>query len=145
MTGDSKYTNAAILSANWIKNHNINSGNIVLDSQSGADCSRSSSSWIFTYNSGKFIEGLAILYDVTKDPQWNQLLVAVFPYLYLPRFEAEFHYFLGCLTLLLLLSRTRHGKAPTESSPRARVLLLIMMESVSRVCLKFNALLNRDI
>ncbi|KAF9564882.1 endo-1,6-alpha-mannosidase [Agrocybe pediades] len=77
VTGDAKYTNAAILSANWIKNHNINSGHIVLDSESGADCSRSSASWIFTYNSGKFIEGLAILYDHTKDPQWNQLMLDI--------------------------------------------------------------------
>jgi len=74
-TGDSKYTNAAMLSATWMRNHNLNSNNIALDTESGADCSRSPSTWIFTYNSGKFIEGLSVLFDVTKDPQWNQLSV----------------------------------------------------------------------
>ena len=75
MTKDSKYTNAAILSANWMKAHNINSKNIVLDSESGSDCTRSPSNYIFTYNSGKLIEGLAILASVTGDNQWNQLCV----------------------------------------------------------------------
>ena len=28
---------------------------------------------LFTYNSGKFIEGLEVLYDVTKDTQWRDL------------------------------------------------------------------------
>ncbi|KAF9564880.1 hypothetical protein CPC08DRAFT_218746 [Agrocybe pediades] len=76
-TGDSKYTNAAILSATWMKNHNLNSNFIALDTESGADCSRSPASWIFTYNSGKFIEGLSVLFDVTKDAQWNQLMLNV--------------------------------------------------------------------
>ncbi|PPQ72766.1 hypothetical protein CVT26_003148 [Gymnopilus dilepis] len=76
-TQDSKYTNAAILSATWIKAHNINSNNIVLDTESGADCSRSPASWLFTYNSGKFIEGLSVLTTVTNDDQWNQLMLNV--------------------------------------------------------------------
>ncbi|KAF8889506.1 glycoside hydrolase [Gymnopilus junonius] len=76
-TKDSKYTNAATLSATWIKAHNINSNNIVLDTESGADCSRSPSTWLFTYNSGKFIEGLSVLTDLTNDSQWENLMLTV--------------------------------------------------------------------
>ncbi|KAF5362450.1 hypothetical protein D9756_002730 [Leucocoprinus leucothites] len=75
ITGDSKYTNAAILSAQWIRNLNINSNNIVLDTVNGHDCSRSPASWLFTYNSGKFLEGLSVLADVTGDSQWRTLMV----------------------------------------------------------------------
>ncbi|KAF5359964.1 hypothetical protein D9757_012145 [Collybiopsis confluens] len=57
-TGNAKYTNAATLSAQWIQNLQINSDGIVLDSISASDCTRSASTWLFTYNSGKFIEGL---------------------------------------------------------------------------------------
>ncbi|KAF9263891.1 hypothetical protein L218DRAFT_1031611 [Marasmius fiardii PR-910] len=73
ITGDAKYKNAAILSAQWIKAHNINSGNIVLDTVNGHDCSRSPASWLFTYNSGKFIEGLSVLAAITGDSQWTSL------------------------------------------------------------------------
>lgn len=71
-TKDAKYKNAAILSANWIKAHNIKN-NIVLDSVNSHDCSRSPSDWIFTYNTGKYVEGLSVLADVTKDAQWRNL------------------------------------------------------------------------
>ena len=73
VTGDSSYTTAALLSANWIKNVNINSNDIVLDGLSGATCSRSPSNWLFTYNSGKYIEGLSILASITKDSSWTNL------------------------------------------------------------------------
>jgi len=76
-TGDSKYTDAAILSANWIKNLNLNSDDIVLDTVNGHDCTRSSSTWLFTYNSGKYIEGLSVLAAVTGDSQWNTLMVDI--------------------------------------------------------------------
>ncbi|EDR05181.1 endo-1,6-alpha-mannosidase [Laccaria bicolor S238N-H82] len=75
ITGDSKYTKAAVLSAQWIKAHNINANGIILDSVNGHDCTRSPSNWLFTYNSGKFIEGLSVLASVTKDSQWNNLMV----------------------------------------------------------------------
>jgi hypothetical protein len=78
-TGDSKYTNAAILSAQWIQSLQINSQGIVLDTVSGHDCSRSPSNWLFTYNSGKFIEGLSVLAHVTGNASWNQLYVALSP------------------------------------------------------------------
>jgi hypothetical protein len=45
----------------------------VLDSINAADCSTSADSFTFTYNSGKFVEGLAVLKDVTKDAQWTNL------------------------------------------------------------------------
>uniref|UniRef100_A0A0W0G1L0 Glycoside hydrolase family 76 protein n=1 Tax=Moniliophthora roreri TaxID=221103 RepID=A0A0W0G1L0_MONRR len=73
ITGDKKYQDAAILSANWIKNHNINSDNIVLDTVNGHDCSRSPADWLFTYNSGKYVEGLSVLASITGDAQWTSL------------------------------------------------------------------------
>jgi len=76
ITRDEKYKNAAILSADWIKAHNVKN-NVVLDTVYAHDCSRSPSSWIFTYNSGKFIEGLSVLADVTGDFQWRNLMVGI--------------------------------------------------------------------
>ncbi|KAG7093369.1 hypothetical protein E1B28_007051 [Marasmius oreades] len=73
ITNDAKYKNAAILSAQWIKAHNINSNNIVLDTVNGHDCSRSPANWLFTYNSGKYIEGLSVLAAITGDAQWTSL------------------------------------------------------------------------
>lgn len=73
--GDVKYKNAAIASATWIKTQTLGSNNIVLDSVSGANCARSPNTWIFTYNSGKFIEGLSVLADITKDDQWKKLYI----------------------------------------------------------------------
>lgn len=58
-----------------MKNHNINSNNIVLDTVDAKDCTRSPASWLFTYNSGKYIEGLSVLSDVTGDSQWRSLWV----------------------------------------------------------------------
>ncbi|KAK0488498.1 endo-1,6-alpha-mannosidase [Armillaria novae-zelandiae] len=77
ITGDSKYTNAAIQSARWMQTLQINSNGILLDSLNDHDCSRSPSTWLFTYNSGKFIEGLSILANVTNDNTWSSLLVNV--------------------------------------------------------------------
>lgn len=76
-TGDSKYANAASAAATWIRSHNINSDNIVLDTVNGHDCSTSPSSWLFTYNSGKYIEGLSVLADVTGDSSWRDLAVNI--------------------------------------------------------------------
>ncbi|SJL17772.1 uncharacterized protein ARMOST_21334 [Armillaria ostoyae] len=77
ITGDSKYTNAAIQSARWMQALQINSNGIILDSLNGHDCSRSPATWLFTYNSGKFIEGLSVLANVTNDDTWSNLLVNV--------------------------------------------------------------------
>ncbi|PBK59043.1 endo-1,6-alpha-mannosidase [Armillaria solidipes] len=77
ITGDSKYTNAAIQSARWMQALQINSNGIILDSLNGHDCSRSPATWLFTYNSGKFIEGLSVLANVTNDVTWSNLLVNV--------------------------------------------------------------------
>ncbi|KAJ7173417.1 endo-1,6-alpha-mannosidase [Mycena filopes] len=76
-TKNATYTNAAILSANWIKAHNINANNLVLDSVSAFDCSTSPASWVFTYNSGKYIEGLSVLGAVTGDSQWTSLMINI--------------------------------------------------------------------
>jgi predicted alpha-1,6-mannanase (GH76 family) len=72
-TGNSAYTNAAIAAATWIQNLNLNSEPVVLDTVDAEDCSRSPSTWLFTYNSGKYIEGLSVLANVTGDSQWAQL------------------------------------------------------------------------
>ncbi|KAJ7230371.1 endo-1,6-alpha-mannosidase [Mycena pura] len=76
-TGNATYTNAAVLSANWIKNHNINANNIVLDTVNAADCTTSPASWLFTYNSGKYIEGLNVLAAVSGDSAWTTLMVNI--------------------------------------------------------------------
>jgi len=76
ITGVSKYKNAAILSAKWIEAHNI-ANNIVLDTVNAHNCSTSPASWIFTYNSGKYIEGLGVLAKVTGDSHWKTLCVAL--------------------------------------------------------------------
>ncbi|KAJ7262014.1 endo-1,6-alpha-mannosidase [Mycena rebaudengoi] len=76
-TKDAKYTNAAILSANWIKAHNINANNLVLDTVNAPDCTTSPANWLFTYNSGKYIEGLNVLAAVTGDSQWTTLMINI--------------------------------------------------------------------
>ncbi|KAF7345489.1 Glycoside hydrolase family 76 protein [Mycena venus] len=76
-TKNATYTNAAILSANWIKSHNINANNLVLDTVNAFDCSTSPATWLFTYNSGKYIEGLSVLAAVTGDASWNTLMINI--------------------------------------------------------------------
>ena len=74
-SSNANYVNAAITSVNWIRNQNLNSAGLVLDSVNAKDCSRPNN-WLFTYNQGKTIEGLAVLYDVTKDSQWSDWSVS---------------------------------------------------------------------
>ncbi|KIK70000.1 hypothetical protein GYMLUDRAFT_151902 [Collybiopsis luxurians FD-317 M1] len=76
-TGDEKYTKAATLSAEWIQNLQINADGIILDGVSGSDCTRSASSWLFTYNSGKYLEGLSVLKDVSGQLIWKSLMTNV--------------------------------------------------------------------
>ncbi|KAJ3732041.1 endo-1,6-alpha-mannosidase [Lentinula guzmanii] len=76
-TGDATYTNAAILSAQWIQNLQINTDGIVLDTVDGADCTRSPASWLFTYNTGKYLEGLSVLKDVTGNSAWTTLMTDI--------------------------------------------------------------------
>ncbi|KIK69955.1 hypothetical protein GYMLUDRAFT_34359 [Collybiopsis luxurians FD-317 M1] len=76
-TGDSTYTNAAILSAQWIQNLQINPNNLVLDTVDGASCARSPDTWLFTYNSGKYLEGLSVLKDVTGNSAWTSLMTNI--------------------------------------------------------------------
>jgi predicted alpha-1,6-mannanase (GH76 family) len=73
-SSNTAYVNAAIASANWIRNQNLASSGLPLDTVNGHDCSRPNA-WIFTYNAGKTLEGLAVLADVTKDAQWTTWLV----------------------------------------------------------------------
>lgn len=73
--GSKTYLDPAIAAAKWIKTHNINSNNIILDSVNAHDCGRSPADWRFTYNSGKFIEGLSVLVSITRDSAWKDLMV----------------------------------------------------------------------
>jgi len=77
ITGDAKYKNAAIAAATWMKSLQISSANLVLDTVNAHDCTRSPSTWLFTYNSGKYIEGLSVLSAVTGDASWNSLMVTI--------------------------------------------------------------------
>ncbi|KAI0727610.1 endo-1,6-alpha-mannosidase [Fomitopsis betulina] len=75
VTGDlPTYQTPAINAATWIQTVNLNSDDIVLDGISAHDCTRSSASWLFTYNTGKFVEGLSVLADVSGDAQWKSLM-----------------------------------------------------------------------
>ncbi|KIJ61602.1 glycoside hydrolase family 76 protein [Hydnomerulius pinastri MD-312] len=74
-TGNSSYTDAAKLSASWIQTTNMNSDYLALDTVSEQDCTRSPSTWLFTYNSGKFIEGLSVLSGLTGDSNWSNLML----------------------------------------------------------------------
>ncbi|KAJ3504091.1 hypothetical protein NLJ89_g8119 [Agrocybe chaxingu] len=76
-TKDEKYRTAAIQSARWMESLNINANNIVLDTVHANDCSRSPANWIFTYNSGKYVEGLSVLTDITGDTHWRNLMVKI--------------------------------------------------------------------
>ncbi|KAF8799206.1 endo-1,6-alpha-mannosidase [Phlegmacium glaucopus] len=76
-TGHSKYKDAALLSAKWIESHNINADNIVLDTVNSHDCTRSPATWLLTYNSGKYVEGLSVLSDITGDSHWRTLTVNI--------------------------------------------------------------------
>lgn len=53
-TGNPTYTEAAELSATWIKNLNMGSHDIVLNTIDAVKCDRFPSSYQFTYNSGKY-------------------------------------------------------------------------------------------
>ncbi|KAL1747741.1 glycoside hydrolase family 76 protein [Schizophyllum fasciatum] len=75
-TGDAKYITAAMLSANWVRDLNMKD-NLVLDTIHTTDCSRSPDNWLFTYNSGKFLEGLEVLVDLTDDEGYRSLAVNV--------------------------------------------------------------------
>lgn len=49
----------------------------MLDTVNANDCSASSATELFTYNSGKYIEGLSVLAVVTGDSQWSTLALDV--------------------------------------------------------------------
>jgi hypothetical protein len=49
----------------------------VLDTVNAHDCSISPPTELFTYNSGKYVEGLSVLAIVTGDSQWSDLALKV--------------------------------------------------------------------
>ena len=67
------YTDSAIAAAAWMQTLNMNNDGLALDTVSASDCSRSPATELFTYNSGKLIEGLSVLSDVTNDEGWQSL------------------------------------------------------------------------
>lgn len=52
---------------------NMNNDGLALDTISANDCSQSPATELFTYNSGKLIEGLSVLSDITGDESWQIL------------------------------------------------------------------------
>ncbi|KIJ65237.1 hypothetical protein HYDPIDRAFT_111167 [Hydnomerulius pinastri MD-312] len=73
-THNSTYQDSAIAAATWMKTLNMNSDGLALDTINANDCSRSPPTWLFTYNSGKLIEGLSVLADITGDQSWRDFL-----------------------------------------------------------------------
>ena len=73
LTGNCTYTDSAIAAATWMQTLNMNSDGIALDTINANDFSRSPATELFTYNSGKLIEGLSVLSDVTGDESWRDL------------------------------------------------------------------------
>ncbi|PBK61086.1 hypothetical protein ARMSODRAFT_1025986 [Armillaria solidipes] len=74
-TSNQTYLDAAIESANFIQSHLFDPSNIVLNSvssKSNESCSVNST--VFSYNSGIFIEGLAILASITRNTSTEALL-----------------------------------------------------------------------
>lgn len=67
------YTDSAIAAATWIQTLNMNNDGLALDTIQANDCSRSQATELFTYNSGKLIEGLSVLFNVTGDQSWQSL------------------------------------------------------------------------
>ncbi|KAL1745407.1 glycoside hydrolase family 76 protein [Schizophyllum fasciatum] len=74
-TGDDKYIKAAEKSLSWIRNINMKD-NLALDGISAKDCKRGAD-WLFTYNTGKLLEGLEILVDLTDNNDYRSLAVNV--------------------------------------------------------------------
>jgi len=75
ITGNSKYLDAARLAQQFIVNH-LYANSLALDTISGRlsdNCALSAP--LFTYNSGKFIEGLSILSSITSDPTFSGLMI----------------------------------------------------------------------
>jgi hypothetical protein len=72
-TKDQKYLQVAELSAEFIKNHMYN-GSIILDTFDLTVCGPpDSGDAAITYNSAFFIEGLAVLANVTNNATWISL------------------------------------------------------------------------
>ncbi|KAL1701696.1 glycoside hydrolase family 76 protein [Schizophyllum commune] len=74
-TGDDKYIKAAEKSLSWIRNINMKD-NLALDSITAKDC-KHGADWLFTYNTGKLLEGLEILVDLTDKDDYRKLAANV--------------------------------------------------------------------
>jgi len=75
LTHNSTYTNSAIAAAAWMQNLNVNNDSLALDTINANDCSRSPATELFTYNSGKLIEGLSVLSKITGDESWQSFML----------------------------------------------------------------------
>lgn len=76
-TGDAKYTAAAQAAYGFVTTHLMQAEpNIPIDTLKMADCG--TNDWIFTYNTGKFVEGAVVLSHVTGDDAYkNQALKTI--------------------------------------------------------------------
>ncbi|KAI9573886.1 glycoside hydrolase [Boletus coccyginus] len=77
LTHNSTYTDSAIAAAAWMQSLNINNDGLALDTIYANDCSRSPATELFTYNSGKLIEGLSVLSDVAGDESWQNFMLNI--------------------------------------------------------------------
>ncbi|KZV90632.1 Six-hairpin glycosidase [Exidia glandulosa HHB12029] len=70
-TGDQKYTDAAKAAYGYITTQLMQDNpNIPTDTLVLSDCG--TNNWIFTYNTGKFVEGAIVLTQVTKDETYRE-------------------------------------------------------------------------
>ncbi|KAJ1307720.1 hypothetical protein OPQ81_001809 [Rhizoctonia solani] len=70
------YSSPAILAAEWITNNRYDwTKRLALDGLSPVDCSTSPDSWMFTYNSGKYLEGLSTLARLTNSSKWHDQVI----------------------------------------------------------------------
>ncbi|KAG1876389.1 hypothetical protein F4604DRAFT_1924679 [Suillus subluteus] len=70
-TGNNAYTDAAILSANFIKTTNMSSGDLVLETIDAQDCTRSLSSWLLTTPASVSKLDFTVVAASTKVPTWE--------------------------------------------------------------------------
>ncbi|KAH8831985.1 glycoside hydrolase family 76 protein [Flagelloscypha sp. PMI_526] len=68
-SSDTKYRDAAVKS--------FTCNNLLRDTIQGNDCTRSPDSWVFTYNSGKTVEGLTMMQGLTGDSSWTAYMTRV--------------------------------------------------------------------
>lgn len=75
ITGEAKYLDAAKSARSYIRNHLINAKGLVQDGLNVQNCAITN--WVFTYNQGKYIEALAMLYGKTGNADFLNEAVGI--------------------------------------------------------------------